>query len=284
MVCCQLSPSEKDENIVNSTIANLFKDKGKFFVTWFVNGRLLLNENDFILLLTSTFAGTTSTCPRHASQSYHSPHVSEFETSGSSQGFYNPLASAPGSQYDPQLHGIKGNQPRHTPTVFFRFVSPPSEKPVMLITHLRNGQISYRDGDVRHQVPGFDVPDYVANDLSHKWSKQSDAEVVIFSDEGGNVECKVFKKIGKAMEQLIILYPDETVVLQTRIRNGGITDDGKDVLYRHSNWKSLPQHGIVTLRQNYHSVSSAELIIISDSQGNLRYVVKEGTFRKLGKF
>ena len=242
----------------------------------------MLNKNDFILFLTSGFAGTSNSCPRQSSQGYHSPHASEFATSNSSQGFYNRPASASGSQYDPQPHGIKGNQPRHTPTDFSRVILPPS-KTVMVITHLRFGKMSTTGKDVQYLVPGFVVPDYVTNDLSHKWSKHSDAELVIFLDERDEVACKVFKKIGKAMQQSIKLNLDETVMLQTRIRDGHISYAGEDLLFRHSNWELLP-HVSEALRQKFKSTSNAEIIFISDSQGNLRYVVNDGTFREMCKF
>ena len=276
VVCCPHSPSEKDKEIVNSTITNLFNDNGKFFVTWFVNGSLMLNKNDFLLLFTSGFASTTSSCPHRTSHSYHSRHVSEFGTSCSSQGFYSQPPSAPSSQYDPQLHSSKGNQT-------FKVVLPPS-KTVMLITHLRYGQISKKPDDVEYRVPGFVVPDYTANYLFKRWSKQSDAELVILLDESGEFISQVDKKTGKAWEPLIKLNLDETVLLQTRIRNGYISSDKEDVLYRHSNWKSVPQHVSETLRKKFRSRSNAEIIIISDSQGNLRCVVKHGCSRELCYF
>lgn len=276
MVCSPLSPSEKDKEIVNRTIANLFNDNGKFFVTWFVNGSLMLNGNDFILLLTSAFAGTTNSYLHPTSHSYHSRHVSEFGTSGSSQVFYSQPPSAPSSQNDPQLHGMKGNQP-------FKIVLPPS-KTVMLITHLRYGQISKKPKDVEHQEPCFVVPDYMASDLSKKWSKQSDVQLVILLDESGKFISQVDKKTGKAWLPLIKLSLDETVLLQTRIRNGNISSEKKDVLYRHSNWKSLPQPVSETLREKFLLRSNAEIIFISDSQGNLRCIVRDGSFREICMF
>ena len=276
MVCCPQSPSEQDKEIVKSTIANLFNDNEKFFVVWFANGSLMINMDDFILLFTSAFASTTSSCSHHTSHSYHSRHVSEFGTSGSSQVFYSQPLSATSSQYDPQLHGIKGNQT-------FKFVLPPS-KTVMLITHLRYGQISKKPKDVKHQVPGFVVPDYVASDLSNKWSKQSDAELVILLDESGELISQVDKKTGKAWAPLIKLNLDETILLHTHIRNGNISSDKKDVLYRHSNWKSLPQHVSETLKKKFRLKFNLEIIFISDSQGSLRCVVKDDSFRELCYF
>ena len=276
MVCCPQSPSEQDKEIVKSTIANLFNDNEKFFVVWFANGSLMINMDDFILLFTSAFASTTSSCSHHTSHSYHSRHVSEFGTSGSSQVFYSLPLSATSSQYDHQLHGIKGTQP-------FKVVLPPS-KTVMLITHLRYGQISEKPKDVEHQVPDFVVPGEVATDLFRKWSKQSDAELVILLDEGGKLISQVDKKIGKAWVPLIKLKLDETVLLQTRIKDGYVSFDKKDMLYRHSNWKSLPRHVSETLWKKFNSRSNAEIIFVSDLQGNLRCIVKDGKFREVCKF
>ena len=58
---------------------------------------------------------------------------------------------------------------------------------------------------------------------------------VIVLDESGELISQVDKKTGNAWQPLIILNIDETVLLQTRIRNGYISSDKKDVLYRHSN-------------------------------------------------
>ena len=276
VVCCPHSPSKQDKEIVKSTIANLFNDNGKFFVTWFVNGSLMMNDNDLISLFTSAFASTTSSRPHHTSHSYHSRHVSEFGTSGSSQGFYSQPPFASSSQYDPQLHDIKRTQP-------FKVVLPPS-KTVMLITHLRYGQISKKPEDVEYQVPEFVVPDYVETDLLRKWSKQSDAELVILLDESGELISQVDKKTGNAWQPLMKINLDETVLLQTRIRNGYISSDKKDVLYRHSNWKSVPQHVSEALKKKFRSKFNLEIIFISDSQGNLRCVVKDDSFRELCYF
>ena len=81
-------------------------------------------------------------------------------------------------------------------------------------------------------------------------------------------------KDGKEWQNFIILGLDEPVVLQTQLRHGQISFEGKDVVIHKENLR-VPQEGITKLEQNYKKIPCADLIIASDPKGNLRCVVKE---------
>ena len=65
------------------------------------------------------------------------------------------------------------NKPSHLPTDSYNYkvVLPPG-KTVMLLTRLRNGEISFRKEDVQYQKPNFTVPDYMKSHLLREHSKR----------------------------------------------------------------------------------------------------------------
>ena len=281
VVCCSAIPSMEEKRIVTSIIANVFNDNRKVFVSWFVNGDLVLSENDLIGFFTSVLPGVSS-YPQGLSHSSPSPQVHGFGTnqpftqekykSGSSQGFHNKPAPAQ-------------NQPVYPPSTGrfdFKITLPPANI-VMLVTHLRFGRISNAVEDVEYWKPGFVVPDEMARDLFNEWSKKPDAELVILVNKRDQLVWQVNKSKGREWQKLIILHLDETLVLQTRIKQGVIFYADKDVFACCANFV-VPPTVRETLKSNYHSRSNAELFIMSDSEGNLRSIVRDGGFRDVCLF
>ena len=215
VVCCPASLSMEEKEIVTSKIANVFSDNRKVVVTWFVNGDLVLSENDLIGFFISVLPGVSSYLQ---GLTPHSPQVPGFRTnqpstqekyaSGSSQGFHNK--PAPGSTteyvYVPQQPSSTENQPFHPTTTGrfdFKVVLPPAET-VMLMTHLREGRISNAVEDVEYRKPGFVVPDEMARYLFNEWSKESDAELVVIKNERDQLSYRVTGKTkGKEWQKFV---------------------------------------------------------------------------------
>lgn len=296
VVCCPVSPSVEQKGVISSAIANVFDDNRKVLVTWFVNGNLVLSGSDLIGVLTSVLPGASS-YPQGLSHSSPSsqvpglgtnqPFTQENYESGSTQRFHDKPAPGSTTQYKgvTQKPSSTENQPLRPPTsghFDYNVVLPPA-KTVMLVTHLRYGMISNTKQDVKYRKPDFVVPDEMARDLLKEWSKKSDVELVILMNERDELVPQVKKPKGKEWQKWIILHLDETLRLQTRIKHGVISNDPKDVFVSYRDFE-LPQIVREKLKDKYQLRSNAELFVMSDSEGNLRCIVRNGSYRDVSLF
>ena len=164
----------------------------------------------------------------------------------------------------------------------FKIIFPPA-KTVMLMTHLRQGRISNIPQDIEYWKPGFVVPDSKARELHEKYSKKPDMELTILLNERNELLHQIDKKKEKGWQRFIILGLDETVMLQTRIKNGVISFNPKDVSVSHLNWP-VPRHVVEGLKSRYRDISNAELFLTSSSKGDIRCVLRDGGFRDVCSF
>ncbi|KAL9963910.1 hypothetical protein ACROYT_G027465 [Oculina patagonica] len=148
-------------------------------------------------------------------------------------------------------------------------------KTVMLNTRLRYGRISNRRDDILYWEPGWVIPDYIEKDLFRKHSKTSDAELVILSDEKDMLICQVNEKKSSSHQiqpegfQHPHLAPGEMIKLKTRMYCGHISFDAKDVEIFAKSWR-VPEELSSTLLKEYWTTPNANLLIVSDSKGNVR--------------
>lgn len=68
------------------------------------------------------------------------------------------------------------------------------------------------------------------------------------------------------------LAPNETLMLKTYILGGKVSLDPKHVEFKRPNW-TVPRYIIVNIEREYPMASIADLFIISDCNGKLRYSV-----------
>ena len=287
IVCYPLSVSTDYEKVVHRTIQKAFSDNRKVYVAWFKTGKLALQEDTFISLLTAATTGTRSypQSQAHSAQYTQIPPFGSAErylqgnaASGSSKQFYNQSSFASGSQHAPQPQGTTENRPFYlSPDSYNYKVVLSSGKTVMLMTHLRNGQISYRIEDVEYLKPGFVVPEIMAIDLLRKYSKTTDTELFILMDGADKLIYQTDKKKEKGWQNSMRLALDETLMLTTRLRKGQLSYEGKDVVVRYLNWR-VPEDVVANLTQVFQEIT-AELFVISDSQGKLRCIVQHGADR-----
>jgi len=170
----------------------------------------------------------------------------------------------------------------HTESNDYIRVLPPN-KTIMVQTRLYYGRISNRPEDIEYWKPGFVIPDNIKRDLFGRHSKQSDAYLLIFSDERGRLTCQATEKKGKEWQQILDLHPDETIKLQTRLKSGAISFEGKDrVLY--SPGFRLPPVLVCKLKKEFWATRNAELFVISDSKGNIRGLVRGDKINMVFRF
>ena len=143
----------------------------------------------------------------------------------------------------------------------------------MLKSKLHNGLISYMRGDLELQYPGFEVPDYIWKSLLQKYSNTSEAGVKIVKDNSGNLrhivelQCKDSPK-----EELIAIADNETPMLNTCVRFGKVSLEKGDLQYISPGWQ-IPEFIMNSLKREYVAIRKADLWIISNEHGELRFKV-----------
>ena len=245
-ICSPWSQSEQEKSLVSSAIKKAFSDNRKVYITWFENGNLVGNPDDLIHFLTSY-----------------------------------PFPQQPSAVADCAPRGMTGTQ--YLPYPWNYKIYLPSGKAVLVLTRIRCGIISdqiNQPEDVQYWKPGFVVPSEIKDDLFKKNAKSSNLELYILMTEDGTLTCQMNKKDEKDWQNFILLGLDETIVLQTQLRHGQISLEGKDVVIVKENLR-VPQDKIRELEQNYKETPYANLFITSDSQGNSRCIVKVGTSAKV---
>ena len=239
-ICCPRFQSDQEKSRVRSAINKALHDSKKVYITWFENGNWTVSADDLVNFLTSNpfpqeRSAVTYCPPRGITGKQRPPYP-----------------------WDYKIHLLSG-------------------KTVLVLTRIRNGIISDQTNqpeDVKYWKPGFVVPPKIEATLK-KNAKASNGELFILMTEEGKVTCQVNKKDEKDWQNFILLGLDETILLQTQLRHGEISLEGKDVVIHKENLR-VPQEQITKFEQDYKETPSADLFIASDSQGNLRSIVKVG--------
>ena len=241
-ICCPWFQSEQDKSLCGSAIKKAFLDSRKVFITWFENENGVVSPDDLINFLTSY-----------------------------------PFPQQPSAATNCPPRGITGKQ--RLPYPWDYKIHLLSGKTVLVLTRIRNGIISdqiNQPEDVQYWKPGFVVPPEIKASLK-KNAKTSNGELFILMTKDGTLACQVNKKNEKDWQNFILLGLDETIVLQTQLRHGQISFEDKHVVNKKENLR-VSQDQITKLHQHYKETPSAHLFIASDSKGNLRYIVKVGTY------
>ena len=247
-ICCPWFQSEQDKSLVRSSINKAFHDSIKVYITWFENGNWTVSADDLVNFLTS-----------------------------------NPFPQERSAATNCPPRGIMGKKRLPHPWNYKIYLL--SGKTVLVLTRIRNGIISNQTNqpkDVKYWKPGFVVPPKIEATLKNN-AKASNGELFILMTEEGKVTCQVNKKDEKDWQNFILLDLDETLVLQTQLRYGQISLEDKDVVIHKENLR-FPQEQITKFEQDYEETPSADLFIASDSQGNLRCLVKVSTTSRVLTF
>lgn len=161
-----------------------------------------------------------------------------------------------------------------------RFIQPlvlSATRFFMVLTRLRNGRISNLPEEVEYWMPDFVIPDNVKCDLLNRFHQKNDVELAVLQDNERKIIRLVDEKIDR--QQFIRLELNESIVLETRLKNGRISFEKNDVV-RYQNLQ-VPEHIRLKLQKDFATTRNAKLFVISDSEGNLRTIVQVGTFQYL---
>ena len=247
-ICCPWFQSEEDKSLIRSAINKALHDSKKVYITWFEKGNWTVSADDLVKFFTSN-----SFPQERSAATYCLPR------------------------------GIIGKKRLPHPWNYKIYLL--SGKTVLVLTRIRNGIISDQTNqpkDVKYWKPGFVVPPKIEATLKNN-AKASNGELFILMTKEGKVTCQVNKKDEKDWQNFILLGLDETLVLQTQLRHGQISLEGKDVVIHKENLR-VPQEQITKFEQDYKETPSADLFIASDSQGNFRCIVKVGTTSRVFTF
>ena len=71
-----------------------------------------------------------------------------------------------------------------------------SNEPLMLKTRVRFGKVSFEENDLEYTHPKWEMPPFITERLKRQ---ASNGELSVFSDEKGNLRCKVERTLDKIL-------------------------------------------------------------------------------------
>ena len=286
---CPLKSQEGDTT-VRQTIERIINKQGKGFIACLTNGKLSVEADDLVQLLTST---TPQSNPRTNLSSGFQEKISDASGaaadstySGQSQSdpLQNPSNYQPGYWWNaqntqqPTPQAAATNQQMRTPA------KSENGEPVLLRTILRHGKVSLELEDLEVWDPDFTVPEHISKKLFNKFQGVPEAGLRIVLDNNrrepqGYVsrDLKEFTRKKK-----IKMGRNETLILKTRLHYGQVSFAEDDVHFRHGNWQ-IPPHIVESLREKHKSTAGADLII-SFKDGRLCCKVQIGKKDKITNF
>ena len=122
--------------------------------------------------------------------------------------------------------------------------------------------------------PGFRVPDYISQLLLNEYCDTSVAEIRIASDDDGKLRWFVEGAKSKELptNEGIEIAANETLMLSTCVRYGKVSLEKDDLQFIYPGWQ-IPEFILNSLKCKYGTMHKADLYVISDEQGKLRYKV-----------
>ena len=278
--------SEDDDTTVRHTIEHIISKQGKGFIACLENGKLSVEVEDLVQLLTSP---TPQSNPRTNLSSGFQEKISDASGaaadstySGQSQSdpLQNPSNWQPGYGWNaqntqqPTPQAAATNQQMRTPAI------SENGEPVLLRTILRHGKVSMELEDLQMWDPDFTVPEHISERLFQKYQGVPEAGVRIVLDNNLRPQCYVHWELKEfTRKKEIQMERNETLLLKTRLRYGQASLAENDVHFRFRNWQ-IPQCIFEILKKEHNSTPSANLIISALEDGKLRCRVKIGKRNK----
>lgn len=301
--------SLKDEAIFTEKVGGIFQDTGKGIIVWMKHGMIMVEADVLAQMIMASGLGSpfertrprTSyeddfSRPRYTTQSPDPNGADRQKQTGRSnsrfpqqESFYGPEAPMK-VQMLQQLQGFAPSNVTLPPAVTRSTAHFNSKgERILLKTRLHHGKISYEPKDINILYPGFKVPSHIQKSLFEKHMHTSEAVVEIVQDPKSNKErwsvdpkskglfskkSKEAHPLGSRQHQTSISNPtNETVVLETRVRYGEVSMAKKDVELRYPDWH-IPPYLAESLKREYHETPDAKLLVISDVERNLRFIVE----------
>ena len=138
----------------------------------------------------------------------------------------------------------------------------------------RYGALSDDWGDIHIRNSEIKIPDYIFEELLHRYLNISEVGVSIRKLANGSfmwIPDQNLRRFSPKKE--VELNDKEKVVLKTRVRNGEISLEESDVQFLREN---IPQHILDRVKATFTGKPYGDLYLISDDAGKFRSVVKRG--------
>ena len=278
---CDTSPlkSEEDDTTVRQTIDRIISKQGKGVIACLKNGKLSVEVDALVQLLTST-------TPQGFQEKISDASGAAAESTYSGQSQSNPIQNPSNWQSELSWNVQNTQQPTSQVAATNQQIQPPvtgkNGEPVLLRTLLRYGKVSLELEDLQIWDPTFTVPEYISDSLLQDYKHIEEAGIRIVLGKNGEPECSVRRKLKEfSRKKEIQMEENETLLLKTRLLDGQASFQESDVHFRFGNWQ-IPPHIVEGLKE-YKSTSAADLII-SLKDGSLRCRVNIGHKDKIINF
>lgn len=204
LVCGNLRLPTKDEEIIYRTIQRTFEEKGKGFIAWLKNGKLMVDTDVLAQLLNPTL--NESLVMPASSPQWVLQGQTNLPLASSDQG--SCVEQPPGRK--PGCGWTNVNLQQQRAYVGDQGIEMADNDLLLLKTRINNGVVSFDESDIEVRFPAdWQVPVKILEDLK---SKRLDGRLFIISDEKGNLKCTV-KKLG--VKDLVVGAKDKAVAFIT---------------------------------------------------------------------
>ena len=285
LVCDSLSLPREDESLIHQTIYRIVQEKDKGFIAWLKNGMLTVEPDVLAQFLLSSKPTVGHMIPptSRPEGAQDQSNVTSFSDTKAYQTYVNqPRGHVVQSSEWETTHGFeKGNmqqpqdviQQSYPPANTTYTGDNPSTGKAVFKSKLRNGRISYKEGDVELYSSEFQgIADETAQNLLKTFGHAPEIQVKIMSDPKDNTRVRVlvgdFASLYK--DEGIQIADSETLMLKTRVRKGLVSLHEDDVEFQCPGW-TVPVHILEDLKRE---ASDGKLFIFSDDKGNLKCKVQ----------
>ena len=146
------------------------------------------------------------------------------------------------------------------------------------------GKLSDKFGDIHIRNLGIEIPSYIFDDISKKFSYTPEIGVRIIKHHNGSFEWTSVKNLRRfSLKKEVELFHNEILVLKTRVRNGEVSFEENDVQFLRGDIY-IPSHIIARLKTESRGNPYGDLYVILDSVGQFRSVVKSGVMDRTAEF
>ena len=272
MVCSlkttKRSPTQEDE--VNQLMRR-FKNEEKVSIVELDKGKFGVSAGDFLKILRqSSKPNTQMNRPR-------GPQEPDFHAYSLTANEFRERTNLPAEKT------IVGKDPPNIPQLPSQSLGVAVHSSVLVLRGIfRYGALSDDWGDIHIRNSEINIPDYIFEELLHKYLYIPEVGVRIRKLGNGSfvwIPDQNLRRFSPKKE--VELNDKETVILKTRVRNGEISLEESDVQFLREN---IPQHILDRVKATFTGKPYDDLYLISDDAGKFRSVVKSGVKDKTYEF
>ena len=283
LVCDSLLLPPNDQKFVHTTIERVLREKG--FIAWLKDGELTEDLDVLAQSLTPTSTTAQIMPQRGRPGDFQGPNnVTSVSATETGQLFAGHATERHVVQSTGRETGYGfGNQnrrqsrdapvvqqpPPSTITSKYTDYSTSTVEAVMLKSKLRFGKIA----NVSICCSGFQVPYYITQCLLDNYSDISDAEVRIVLDKNSALRWSVDVKSKELSRKEGIHSGYEVLMLHSYVRDGQVSLEERDLRFIYPGWQ-VPPYVMASIGRDHWAIRYAELFIISNEKGELKYKVR----------